>query len=507
MKAQIDLHRNTFSDWLWRETEFESITARLLDKPASGFSAWSRTTSGMTVLLLSIQFVTGILLAFHYVPAAGSAYTTVAYIELAVREGAWIRSLHYHSSALLPVVLLLHLIQMIARGAFRSTGAAWFFGIIALALVLAAAATGYALPWDARAINGVNIAASLAGNAPLVGETLRSWLIGGAAISTLTLSRFYGLHVWIVPGLIMISAVARIFFFGKPQVRDYSREMLVWARQQFIRNSLVAGSLFVGLSVFSMTYPAPFGPQIADAATYLPRPGPQFLWLFEMQKYTDGAVAAVVAFGFPTLILGGLIALTMCGKVSVTRLRVLMGATLFTGLGLVITLTGAAIYQDMSEPRIANQLARQEVDETRFRSSAFEPQAESAKAEPATPRLENVSSSEFVASDHPVTMPPIYSVQCAKCHGATGEGTAKFPELVGLTTRDEDQLSPELILSIINDPKTVGRSTKMPSYKNKLSETEKQDLVSWIKSLKPIADGDERATIQTAEVKEKKEKN
>ncbi len=206
----MDLRRNTLSTWLWRETEFESITARLLDKPTSGFSAWSRTTSGAIVLLLSIQFVTGLLLGFHYVPATGSAYTTVSYIELVVREGAFVRSLHYHSSVLLPVIFVLHLIQMIGRGAFSSTRPAWFLGIISLGLVLAAAATGYALPWDARAINGVNISASLAGNTPLLGETLRAWLIAGTAISTLTLSRFYALHVWIVPGLIMMAVPGNI---------------------------------------------------------------------------------------------------------------------------------------------------------------------------------------------------------------------------------------------------------------------------------------------------------
>lgn len=507
MRFQLDLRRNTLSSWLCRETEFESIAARLLVRPTSGFSAWSRTTSGAIVLLLSIQFVTGLLLGFHYVPAAGSAYTTVSYIELVVREGAFVRSLHYHSSILLPIALVLHLMQMIGRVAFSSTRPAWFFGIVALALVLAAAATGYALPWDARAINGVNIAASLAGNTPLLGETLRAWLIGGTAISTLTLSRFYALHVWIVPGLIMMAAVGRIFIFGKAIDLGNGQEMIIWAREQFRRNALVAGILFVALSVFSLVYPAPFGPQIADAATYLPRPGPQFLWLFEMQKYTDGALAAILAFGFPTLVLGGLIGLTMWGKVSVPRLRALLGVTLLTGVGIVIVLTGIAIYQDTSEPRIADQLARQEIDEIRFRSSSFEPQAAMVRSGSVTPGLAAFPSSEIVTAEHSITMPAVYSVQCAKCHGANGEGTTKFPEIVGLTTREEDQLSPQLILDIINDPKSVGRSTKMPAYKNKLSEAEKQDLVSWIKSLKPPTEGDERETVQTAKVDDKKEKN
>ena len=173
----------------------------------------------MIVLLLFVQFATGILLAFHYVPATANAYTTVAFIELAVRDGAWIRSMHYHSSVLLPIALAAHILQMLLRLSFRTNASAWIFGVVLLGLVLGAAATGYALPWDARAINGVNIAISLAGNTPVAGGFLKSWMMNGTTISTLTLSRFYGLHVWIVPMLILTAAAMRVFIFGKRQGR------------------------------------------------------------------------------------------------------------------------------------------------------------------------------------------------------------------------------------------------------------------------------------------------
>ncbi|NOT46989.1 MAG: c-type cytochrome [Acidobacteria bacterium] len=503
MADDLKIKRFSLGNWLSRETEFPSIANRLLDEPASGLSAWSRTTSGMIVLLLFLQAATGILLAFHYVPAVGSAYTTVAFIELAVRDGSWIRSLHYHSSVLLPIVLAAHLLQMIARKAYATNRTAWIFGLAMLVLVLAAAATGFALPWDARAVNGVNIASSLAANTPIMGETLSAWLINGTRISTLTLSRFYGLHAGIVPMLILLSVIAREFIFGKAEDgRDHDK-MTAWAKQQFVRNAIAIGLVFLFLSFFSAFYPAPFGPQLADTATYLPRPGPQFLWLFEMQKYTDGPIAAMLAVGFPGLIIGGLIALPLFLKNKAGSLRVATAAVFLAGFGIVGALTAFAIYQDKSDSRISEQLAKQEFDEAEFRGSSFEPQIQ--HVEPAPAKLEPSSESsdvsiQAVSFESPPSVPASYATNCAKCHGANGEGTKKFPELVGLTTREEDQLTPELILQIINDPKSVGRSTQMPAYRNKLSELEKQQIVSWIRSLSPQPNSEKQSPVQTARV-------
>ena len=508
MAAEINIQNSRIGRWIERETEFKSLIFRVTAAPESGARAWARTTSGVLVLLLLVQMVTGILLAFHYVPAATTAYTTVAFIELAVRDGAWIRSMHYHSSVLLPIAAGLHILQMIIRSAYASGRSAWTFGLVLLGLVLAAGATGYALPWDARAINGVNIAASLAGNAPLFGDAARAWLIDGAAISTLTLSRFYGLHVYVIPAIIVTAAILRIFIFAKAPADIDERTAAEWARDQFARNMIVVGIVFAATALFSSFYPAPFGPPVADTATYLPRPGPQFLWLFEMQKYTDGTLAAILATGFPAVIIGGLIAVPLAVKRKLRFRQFAVVALYVVGFGMATALTCAAIYQDASEPRIAEQLAKQERDETAFRAKQFEPQTVSAAVTKRSTTADEVKAEpaavEVAGGANPNVIPPVYTTSCAKCHGASGEGTKKFPELIGVTTREEDQLTPELVLAIINDPKSVGRSTKMPAYHDKLSEAEKQELVSWIRSLKPETDIGADSTVQTAKVDQEK---
>lgn len=205
-----------------------------------------------------------------------------------------------------------------------------------------------------------------------------------------------------------------------------------------------------------------------------------------MQKYTDGPVASVLAMGFPGLIISGFLALPLMLRNKLALLRVSIGVLFAFGFGTAGILTAVAIYQDKADSKISAQLAKQEEDEAKFRRSPFEPQFRNASKR-TDPETTDADNTILASSQAPMRLaiPSTYAVHCAKCHGASGEGTDKFPELVGLTTREEDQLSPELILAIIDDPKKVGRSSKMPAYKKKLNDEEKQELVLWIRSLSP----------------------
>ncbi len=300
----------------------------------------------------------------------------------------------------------------------------------------------------------------------------------------------------------------RVFIFGKRKDAVDEPRYKAWARSQFTRNALVIGIAFLSISLFSVVYPAPFGPQAAEAATYLPRPGPQFLWLFEMQKYTDGTLAAILAMGFPSVVIGGLIAAAFLLRKRTDLVRKAAVGIFAVAFGAVGTLTAVAIYQDRSDTKISEQLEKQEADESKFRASVFEPQTQMAPR--PSKREENekgTQPSDAVLASSPSSMPvpSIYEVNCAKCHGESGEGTSKFPELVGVTTRDEDQLTPDMILAIINDPKAVGRSSKMPSYKNKLDDEQKQELVEWIRSLSPKDPSGENPHPQTASIQDQKQ--
>ncbi|HKP72615.1 MAG TPA: cytochrome b N-terminal domain-containing protein, partial [Pyrinomonadaceae bacterium] len=167
MSSHDDYSEGALSRWLARCTTLGGAAHSLADEPAHGLKAWAQTTASVVALLVALQLFTGLLLAFYYVPSAESARTTVAYIEKVIGGGSWLRALHLHTSKLLPLALVLHLAQMYWRGSHRRRRVAWLAACALLALSLAGGATGYSLPWDARAFYSTRVAEGIARGLPL----------------------------------------------------------------------------------------------------------------------------------------------------------------------------------------------------------------------------------------------------------------------------------------------------------------------------------------------------
>ena len=288
----------------------------------TGINPWFETTSGIVAMLLAVQFLTGILLAFYYVPSADHAYATVEFIETVVSSGAWIRSLHHYGSVLLSLFAFLHVVRLFSSEAYVNANKQWIAAVVLLGLVMAAGGTGYSLPWDARAFFSTRIAEGLTGGLPFVGRIARLWLLGGSEISTLTLSRFFAVHVLVIPGLIVA--------------------VMVWRRLAFIdlqRNAIAAGLVFIALALWSLKFHAPLGPSTTQmAADFVPRPGPQFLWLYQTLKYVPGGLASIVAFVLPGI---ALLLLLLLGRLRRARL---IGAVILGGGALLIVGMTAAAY-------------------------------------------------------------------------------------------------------------------------------------------------------------------
>src|SRR5688572_8591453 len=169
------------------------------DYTSHRINVWLRTTGGIVAVLLLVQLLTGVLLAFYYVPSVDHAYTTVSYVEKVVSSGSWIRSLHHYGSQWLTLFAFLHVIQLFLNETYNLHRIQWTTAVVILALVLAAGGTGYSLPWDARAFFSTRVAEGLMAGLPFVGRNARFWLLGGSEISTLTLSRFFAVHVIVIP--------------------------------------------------------------------------------------------------------------------------------------------------------------------------------------------------------------------------------------------------------------------------------------------------------------------
>jgi len=477
------------SDGSTRSGLFETIAAAVADAPAGNSAeAWARTTAGVVAMLLCLQLVTGILLAFYYVPSTDTAHTTVTYVEKVVASGAWIRSLHHYGSQWLTLILVLHIGQLLWRESYFRRPVGWFASILLLALVLAGGATGFSLPWDVRAFFATKITENMAAGLPVVGPNLRQWLLGGSHISPATLARFFAIHALVLPTLVLFVACARLFVLRDPGPSEQNAEPRYhpdWARAQFTRNMISAGLVFLALALFAVRYHAPFGPPAESAdATYLPRPGPQFLWLFELLKLLPGSIASVVGTAFPGLVLLALASLPFVGhwftgKSSRNPIPVLYLLVLVFVAGL----TAATYIQDARDPQVRDQLARQAEEEKNFLAEPFQPKrllsAEEIEKALAKPSPSPVSTSQTLpAKGDP---PQSYIANCAQCHGFRGEGTALFPKLLGVSSKPRRTMDD--LIKLLDDPVAYGLRPPMKSFAGKLTDQEKQEIAAWVGTL------------------------
>ena len=421
-----------------------------------GTRDWLEATGGIVGVLLLVQFVTGVLLAFYYVPSVDHAYTTVSYVEKVVSSGAWVRSLHHYGSQWLSVFVFIHLIRLFLSRAYVANRIQWIIGILLLGFVMAAGGTGYSLPWDARAFFSTRIAEGLMAGLPLVGRMARLWLLGGSDISTITLSRFFALHVLVIPAFLSAVVVWRVFRSNLAEIFGP-------------RHAIAGGVVSLLLALWSLKYRAPLGPSVVEVtAEYLPRPGAQFLWLYQSLKYLPGGLGSLAGVVLPGVVLLILVLLPW-----LKQQRLIGGTILGVGLVLVVVMTTASYVSDLGDPKTSRQLAIQSAHEDVWRREPFKPAPISLAA----------ATTSVSASDGP---PMMYTKFCANCHGPNGEGSRQgrltFPPLLDVAAKPHRTVND--IVEILKDPPAYGVSPPMRSFTNKLTDEQMREIGEWIVKLK-----------------------
>src|SRR5216117_3805164 len=199
-----------------RRKRVGSILRAVLDEAIPGGASLAYVFgSGLLYLLLS-QVITGMFLVLYYVPSAAHAHTTVAYITKEVTGGSFLRSIHAYGSSAIIIVLLLHLTQTLLYGSYKGhRELVWLAGCVLLALMLGMSFTGYLLPWDQKAYFATTVGTNILTYIPFVGNSLKSLLRGGTEMGTLTLSRFFVLHVFLIPAFIFAFVAIHVFMFRK----------------------------------------------------------------------------------------------------------------------------------------------------------------------------------------------------------------------------------------------------------------------------------------------------
>ena len=166
---------------------------------------WLYTLGSATLFVALNQAVTGILLTLYYVPTPDHAYDSVQFITQEVTAGWLIRGLHHWGASAMVVLCVLHMLRVILHGAYKfPREVTWWTGVILLVVVIAFGFTGYLLPWDQKAYWATTVGTRIAGVTPVIGDALLRLLRGGEELSAVTLARFYGIHVWVLPAALLL---------------------------------------------------------------------------------------------------------------------------------------------------------------------------------------------------------------------------------------------------------------------------------------------------------------
>ncbi len=197
MESKLNRWLNERTSW-WQV--WEAIFLRKIPKVN-----WFFTLGSATLFVAVNQAITGILLTLYYVPTPDHAYDSVQYITTQVPLGWMIRGLHHWGASVMIVLAVLHMLRVIFFGAYKfPREVTWFTGVVLLLVVIGFGFTGYLLPWDQKSYWATTVGTRIAGTPPLIGDYLLRIIRGGTDISAVTLVRFFGTHVWVLPSLLFL---------------------------------------------------------------------------------------------------------------------------------------------------------------------------------------------------------------------------------------------------------------------------------------------------------------
>ena len=196
--------QSKITNWLDERTSWRQVRDAIFLRKVPKVN-WLFTLGSASLFVAINQAITGILLTIYYVPTPDHAYDSVQYITTQVPLGWLIRGLHHWGASLMIIVVVLHMLRVIFLGAYKfPREVTWFTGVALLLIVIGFGFTGYLLPWDQKAFWATTVGTRIAGTPPLIGDYLLRIIRGGNEISAVTLVRFFGTHVWVLPSLLLL---------------------------------------------------------------------------------------------------------------------------------------------------------------------------------------------------------------------------------------------------------------------------------------------------------------
>lgn len=276
---------------------------------------WSATLGSLCALLFALMAVSGMFLAMYYSPSPDRAYQSIDYIMTQVPLGPILRGIHHWGAAAMVLAVATHLATVFFSGAFKAPRElTWAIGVGLLLATLGLGFTGYLLPWDQKAYWATVVSANIPRDIPLIGEAVTRLVLAGDSVSGLTLTRFYAIHMLVLPALAAFLMAAHIYLVRLHGVSEHGPEpesapqtpqpetapVYRFFPEHTARSLMVFAGVFAIILVLSVLARIP-KEDIAGTVdeTYLPRPEWYFMWLFQLLTYFPGSSEVIGSLVLP----------------------------------------------------------------------------------------------------------------------------------------------------------------------------------------------------------------
>ncbi|HSM36157.1 MAG TPA: cytochrome bc complex cytochrome b subunit [Longimicrobiales bacterium] len=308
--------------WLDHRVGFGALRPLMKKKsvPVHRHSFWYYM-GGMALFLLLLQVATGVLLLFYYRPSASEAYESVQFLMAEVEFGWLVRSIHSWGANLMILVVFVHLFSVLLLRAYRTPRElTWISGVGLLFVAMGLGFTGYLLPWNQLAFFATRVGTEIPGAIPVIGPFFRTLLRGGEDVTGATLTRFYALHVWVLPGIAFLLVGLHVLLVQRhgmsvpPAIeRDGGARRALPFFPNFLLRDLIGWlSALTILAAMAAFFPAHLGEK-ADPFASAPagiKPEWYFMFMFQTLKLLpshilgmDGEFVGVAAFGLAAVVL------------------------------------------------------------------------------------------------------------------------------------------------------------------------------------------------------------
>jgi len=466
--------------WLEERTGLKDLFNKLMDEPVEGGARWSYVFGSALVFVFILQIVSGVILATCYSASTTDAWGSVYYIQHKTFSGWFVRGMHSIGSSAMFVLALLHMAQTLIFGAYRKPRELnWISGVFMLFIILGFGLTGYLLPWDQKGFWATQVATSIMGLIPGIGEFVKGVIQGGNDYGNLTLTRFYSFHVFFLPAGLMTFMAIHIYLFRRHGVTPHWKAGVLelkkktqpfWPDQVF-KDVIVAVIVFISMVLVVWYRDGAELQSPADpSSNYIARPEWYFLFLFQLLKYFEGELEVVGAIIIPSIVASLIIALPFIdrsrSRFPLKRLPVMgsFGAC----LAGVIFLTIMSSISDSRNERIIKQ--KEESEKLAHVAVKL--------AEKGIPPQGGIS---VFQNDPLYSGEQLFRQHCIVCHSFEGAGGNSAPDLTAYNSK------PWLIgfIQDPNAPKYYGRTkiNIMPEY-----DLEKEDLSNLVDFLLAQAD-------------------